>query len=325
MTTRRKWLIAFGASALAAPLAAFAQQQAKIPRIGILRSGSPPDPFVEAFVAALRELGYEDGRNIGFDFRWAEGREERLAGLATDLVRAKADVIVMSGPAVVRATLRATTEIPIVMPAGPDPVAAGLVASLARPGGNVTGISSQPDELAGKWLELLKETVPKLSRVAALWDPGNGEGMLKASELAARSLGLQLQTLKVERPADYASAFAEARKRRTQGLMVLASPFHYANRNRIVELAAKHRLPTIYDQRDFVVGSGGLMSYGADFFALFRRAAIYVDKILKGARPADLPVELPTRFELVVNMNAARALGITIPQSVLLRADRVIE
>jgi len=322
---RRTLFIALGASAIAIPLRLFAQQP-KIARIGILRSGAPPDPLVEALKEGLRELGYVEGKNIGFEYRWAEGREERLPSLATDLVRIKVDVIVASGGApAVRATMRATTAIPIVMLVGPDPVEAGLVASLARPGGNVTGLTYQIDELPGKWLELLKETVPKLSRVAALWDPGNGEGMLNISERAARSLGLQLQALKVGRPDDYASAFAEARKRRAQAVVVLGSPFNYANRERIVALAAKHRLPAMYDQRDFVVGSGGLMSYGPDFYALFRRGATYVDKILKGARPADLPVERPTRFELVINMKAAKALGLKIPQSVLLRADRVIE
>jgi len=320
---RRRFLAALALGALAAPFAAFTQ--GKVWRIGILRSGSPPDTLVEAFKEGLRELGYVEGRNLAIEYRWTEGLEERLLGLATDLVRVKVDIIVASGGAPAVAAKQATTAIPIVMTAGPDPVEIGLVASLARPGGNVTGLSAQSNELPGKWLEFLKETVPKLSRVAALWDPAIGEGMLHASERAARSLSLRLQALRVERPGDYATAFAEARRHRAQALVVLGSGLNYANRARIVELAAKHHLPTMYHTRDYVVDSGGLISYGVDTYALGRRAATYVDKIFKGAKPADLPVEQPTKFELMVNLKTARALGITIPRSILLRADKVIE
>jgi putative ABC transport system substrate-binding protein len=308
---------------LAPPPASDAQQRERVPRIGVLRSGSPPDPFVEAFRQGLRELGYAEGRNINIEYRWAEGRDERLPGLAADLVRLKVDVIVASSSAAVAAK-RATTAIPIVMPISSDPVRLGLVASLARPGGNVTGFASQNDELPGKWIELLKEAFPGISRVAVLWDPEYDVGQSKASEIGARSLGVRLQVLKGGRPDDFATAFAEAEKNRAGALVVLASPFFYAHRTRLVELAAKQRLPTIYHQKEFVVGSGGLMSYAANFHDLFRRAAGYVDRILKGAKPADLPVEQATKFELVINLKTAKALGLTIPPSLLLRADQVI-
>ena len=309
---------------LAAPLAAEAQQPAKIPRIGILRSGSPPDPFVEAFRQGLRELGYVEGRNISIEYRWAKGRNERLPDLAADLVRLKVDIIVVGGFQALAAK-RATTTIPIVMAVAPDPVGTGLVASLARPGGNVTGFASLSDALPGKWMELLKETLPRVSRVAVLWDPATSADLVRDSEAAARALGVRLQTLKVGRPEDVGTAFAEAQKNRAEGLVVLASAFFQAHRTRLVELAAKHRLPTMYFNEDFVVGSGGLMSYSADFKDLFRRSATYVDKILKGAKPADLPVEQPTKFELVINLKTAKALGLAIPRSLLLRADQILE
>jgi putative ABC transport system substrate-binding protein len=306
-----------------APLAAEPQQAGKVPRIGILRPGSPPDPFVEAFRQGLRELSYVEGRTISIEYRWAEGRNERLAGLAADLVRLNVDVIVASGTAAVAAK-QATTAIPIVMPIANDPVR-GLVASLARPGGNVTGLATQNEELAGKRMELLKETLPRLSRVAALWEPASDNGQLRASEAAARSLGLRLQVLKVKRPDDFGTAFAEAQKNRAEALIVLSSSVSFVHRTRLVELAAKQRLPTMYPQQEFVVGSGGLMSYGADFHDLFRRAATYVDKILKGTKPGDLPVEQPTKFELVINLKTAKALGLTIPQSLLAQADEIIQ
>jgi len=311
-------------SLVLAPLAVEAQQAAKVPRIGILRSGSPPDPFVEALRQGLRELGYAEGRNITLEYRWAEGRDERLAGLAAELVRLKVDVIVAGGTGALAAK-RATTTIPIVMPAIADPVGLGLVASLARPGGNVTGLTGQGDELPGKWMQLLKEAFPRVSRVAVLWDSATSAELVRASEAAARSLDIRLQTLTVGRPDDFADAFAEAQKNRTEAMIVLGSSLFYAHRARLVELAAKHRLPTMYDQKDFVVGSDGLMSYGANFHDLFRRGALYVDKILKGAKPGDLPIEQPTKFELVINLKTAKALGLTIPPSVLGRADEVIQ
>jgi putative ABC transport system substrate-binding protein len=325
MISRRKIIFALSLSPLAASFRAYTQQPGKVWRIGILRSGAPSDASTEGLKEGLRELGYVEGQNLAVEYRWAEGRDERLPDLAADLVGLKVDVIVATGGPPAVAAKQATAAIPIVMLVGGDPVEIGLVASLARPGANVTGLSAQSNALPGKWLALLKETVPKLSRVAVLRDPAIGKSMLDASQSAARSLGLRLQALKVERADDYAAAFAEARKHRAQAVVVLGSGLHFANRARIVELAAKHRLPAMYPTQVYVADLEGLMSYGPDSYALGRRAATYVDKILKGARPADLPVEQPTKFELVINMKAAKALGITIPPLVLLRADRVIE
>jgi ABC-type uncharacterized transport system substrate-binding protein len=312
---------------LAAPIAADAQPAGKIPRIGILRQGSPPDPLVEAFRQGLRELGYVEDRNISIEYRWTEGRDERLPDLAADLVRLKVDIIVTSGSGSLAAK-RATTTIPIVMQVSIDPVGSGLVASLARPGGNITGMATLTEDMPGKWLELLKELLPQVSRVAVLFDttsPSSAAQQLKASEAAASTLGLRLHTLKVRDPDDLGAAFAEAQRSRAEGLIIFGSAFIFANRTRLVELAAKHRLPTIYDQRAFIVGPGGLVSYGPNIQDLFRRAATFVDKILKGAKPADLPVEQPTKFELVINLKAAKTLGLTIPPSVLARADEVIQ
>jgi len=321
---RRRFLLTSLAGALAAPLAAEAQEAGKIARIGMLVS-SPSEPFLESFKQGLRELGYVEGRNIRIEYRWVEGRTERLPGFAADLVRLKVDVIVASSQGAVAAK-QATTEIPIVMPIITDPVRLGLVASLARPGGNATGFATQNDELPGKWLELVKETLPKVSRVAVLFHPTYDGGVqLKASEAAARSLDVRLQALKVERPDDFVIAFAEVQKHRAEALIVSSSPLFYTHRTRLVEFAAKHRLPTIYHQSEFVVGAGGLMSYGPDFHDLFRRSATYVDKILRGAKPGDLPVQRPTKFELVINRRTAEALGLTIRPSLLLRADHLIE
>jgi len=321
---RRALLGTAGIGLFVAPLVLDAQPAGRNPRIGILRPGSPPDPLLDAFRQGLRELGYEEGRNIRIEYRWAEGRDERLPGLAADLVRLKVDVIV-AGAGAVEAAKHATTTIPIVMPVSGDPVSAGLVASLARPGGNITGLTSLSGELPGKWMELLKETVPQVSLLAVLWDPASDPSQVKTSEAAARSLGVRLHVLTVGRTGGFEPALADARNNDAGALSVLGSPFFYVHRTRLVELAAKHRLPTIYAQREFVVGSGGLMSYGTDFHHQFRRAANYVDKILKGAKPADLPVEQPTKFELVINLKTAKALGLTIPQSILMRADELIQ
>jgi putative tryptophan/tyrosine transport system substrate-binding protein len=324
VTSRRTFLVTFVGGILAAPLAAEAQTAEKVYRIGMLGSSSS-DPLVEAFKQGLRELGYVEGRNIMVEYRSAEGRPDRLPDLAADLVRLKVDVIVASSQGAVAAK-QATTTIPIVMPIITDPVRLGLVASLAKPGGNATGFATQNDELPGKWMELVKETLPNASRVAVLFHPTYDGGVqLKASEAAARSLGVRLQALKVERPDDFGTAFAAVQKNRAEALIISSSPLFYTHRARLVEFAAKHRIPTIYHQSEFVVGSGGLMSYGPDFHDLFRRSATYVDKILKGARPADLPVQQPTKFELVINLKSAKALGLTIPPSVLGRADQVIE
>jgi putative ABC transport system substrate-binding protein len=324
VTSRRTFLVTFVGGILAAPLAAEAQTAEKVYRIGMLGSSSS-DPLVEAFKQGLRELGYVEGRNIMVEYRSAEGRPDRLPDLAADLVRLKVDVIVASSQGAVAAK-QATTTIPIVMPIITDPVRLGLVASLANPGGNATGFATQNDELPGKWMELVKETLPNASRVAVLFHPTYDGGVqLKASEAAARSLGVRLQALKVERPDDFGPAFAAVRKNRAEALIISSSPLFYTHRARLVEFAAKNRIPTIYHQSEFVVGSGGLMSYGPDFHDLFRRSATYVDKILKGAKPADLPVQQPTKFELVINLKTAKALGLTVPPSVLGRADQVIE
>jgi putative tryptophan/tyrosine transport system substrate-binding protein len=261
MMNRRAFVTGLGA-VLATPITAGALQTGKIPRLGMIFLGSPPNPLLEAFKQGLRELGYVEGHNVSIEYRWAEGRDERLPALASDLVRLKVDVIVAAGQGAVAAK-RATTVTPIVMSIVTDPVRLGLVASLAKPGGNATGFASQNDELPGKWFELVKETLPKVFRVAVLFQPTYDGGVqLKASEVAARSLGVHLQALKVERPDDIAGAFSEAKKNRAEALIVSAASLFYAERSRLVEFAAKHRLPTMYHQSEFVVDSGGLMSYG---------------------------------------------------------------
>jgi len=304
------------------PLTAWTQETAKLPRIGML--GSSPGPFVDAFKQGLRELGYVEGQNIAFEYRWSDRGLEELPALAADLVRLKVDIIVASSQAALAAK-QATTEIPIVMPIITDPVRLGLVSSLAKPGGNATGFATQNDELPGKWLQLVKEALPKASRVAVLFHATYDGGVqLKASEAAARSLGIRLQALNVERPDDFTTAFAKAQKNRAEALVVSSSPLFYVNRARLVAFATQHRLPAIYHQSEFVVESGGLMSYGPDFRDLFKRSATYVDRILKGAKPGDLPVQQPIKFELVINLRAAKGLGLRIPPAVLQQADRVI-
>jgi ABC-type uncharacterized transport system substrate-binding protein len=321
MMDRRAFIAIVGGGIFAAPYAVEAQDSAKIPRIGML--GGAPGPLVDAFKQGLRELGYIEGQNIVVEARWADSLE-KLPALAADLVRLKVDVIVASSQSAVVAR-QATTDIPIVMPIITDPVRLGLVSSLARPGGNATGFATQNDELPGKWLQLVKELFPKASRVAVIFHPSYDGGVqLKASEAAARSLGVRLQVLQAERRDDLATAFAEIQKSRADALIVSSSPLFYVNRARLVALAATQRLPTIYHQSEFVVESGGLMSYGPDFRDLFKRSATYVDKILKGAKPSDLPVQQPTKFELVINMKTAKALRLTIPETLRLQADQVI-
>jgi putative ABC transport system substrate-binding protein len=310
---------------VAGPVMAEAQQPERISRVGMLFGGSAGDPLAESFKQGLRDLGYVEGRNITVEYRWGEGRGDRLPGLAAELVGLNVDIIVASSQAALAAK-QATTVIPIVMPIITDPVRLRLVASLARPGGNATGFATQNDELPGKWMELVKEVLPKVSRVAFLWSPiYDGGAQARAAAAAARSLGLRLQSIELERPEDLDGAFSDMQKHRAEALIVSSSPFFYAHRARLVELAAKHRLPTIYHQSEFVVGSGGLMSYGADFHHLFRRSATYVDKILKGAKPGDLPVQQPVKFELVINNKTAQTLGLTIARPLLVRADKVIE
>ena len=317
-------------SLLAAPLAADAQQAGKVPRIGFLGVTSPSDrpPLLDAFRQGLRELGWVEGQNIVIDYRYAEGRVGRLTDLAAELVRLKVDLIIGSnGTQVATAAKNATETIPIVMIFVRDPVRNGLIASLARPGGNVTGVSGSAGlEMFAKQLELLKETVPKIRRVAILSNPANAYHQLAIREVnvAARSLGVQLQLLEARGPNEFDGAFAAMAKERVGALLVLSDATFSPHQTRLADLAARSRLPAAYGVRESVE-AGGLMSYGPSFLDLHRRAATYVDKILKGAKPAELPVEQPTKFELVINMKTAKALGLTIPQSVLLRADHVIE
>jgi putative ABC transport system substrate-binding protein len=281
---------------------------------------------IEAFRQGLRELGYVEGKNIVIEWRYAEGKFDRLPALVAELVRLKVDVIVTSGPQSTRVAKEATVTIPIVMGFDPDPVGGGFVASLARPGGNITGLSTLSPELSGKQLELLKETVTKLSRVAVLGNstsPGNAQA-LREMELTAEAFKAKLQYLDVLDPKDIETAFRAASKGRADAILVLPSPVLTSQRTQIVDLAVKSRLPAIYWRSDFVE-AGGLMSYGTSQNDLDRRAATYVDKILKGTKPADLPVEQPTKFELVINLKTAKQIGLTVPQKVLARADKVIK
>jgi putative ABC transport system substrate-binding protein len=306
-----------------------AQQAKKIPRIGFLgaTSSSANAARVEAFIQGLRDLGYVEGKNVIIEYRYAEGDAGRLSQLASELVRLNVDVIVSAGPAVTRRVKEVTSTIPVVMGFDNDPVSSGFVASLARPGGNITGLSTLSPEISGKRLELLKEIIPKLFRVAALGtstQPGNAQ-MLKEAEFAAEAFGVQLQHLDVQGRKDIELAFRAASNGRAQAILVLSSPVLFSERTQVSELAAKNRLPAIYPQSEYVEESGGLMTYGASIPDLFRRAAIYVDKILKGRKPADLPVEQPTKFEFIINLKAAKQIGLTIPPNVLARADRVIK
>jgi len=326
---RRDFLIAAGAL-LAAPLAAEAQQAAKIARIGFLgNSTTALGHLRDAFLQGMRDLGYVEGRNLVIEYRYAEGQLERFPALAAELVALKVEVLVAPPTPAAQAAKRATTTIPIVFAGAGDPVTSGLVTSLARPGGNITGLSGLSPELVGKCLEQLKQAVPGVSRVAVLWQPG-GQGeraekdMLKEAEVAARALGMRLQFVEARGTADFDRAFSDMTTARAGALTVLPSSMFNTERRRLADLAAKSRLPAVYQLREYV-DAGGLMAYGANLADLNRRAAAYVDKILKGAKPADLPVEQATKFELVINLKTAKALGITIPQSVLLRTDEVIQ
>jgi ABC-type uncharacterized transport system substrate-binding protein len=314
------------ASALLAPVSVRAQPLQRIPRIGYLNVPSPAEVpgRYRAFREGLRELGYEEGKTILVEYRFAGGKLDRLPSLAAELVHLKVDVIVSGGPTPTRAAKEATSTIPIVMAFDSDPVGNGFVKSLARPGGNITGLSNVAPEISGKRLELLKEIVPKLSRVAVLGmssNPGNALS-LKETELAARALGLKISFFNVRSADDIESAFQAAIKQRNEAVLVLNFPPIY-KRQKMLQLAARNRLPAIYFESAFAE-AGGLLSYGASLVDLDRRSAIYVDKILKGAKPADLPVEQPTKFELVINLKTAKQIGLTIPPNVLARADKVI-
>jgi putative ABC transport system substrate-binding protein len=300
-----------------------AQQPTKIPKIGWLGTGSGSEGSREIFQRELRALGYVESKNIAFESRYADHKLDRLPALADELVRLKVDVLVTATTPAVLAAKNATRTIPLVFLNVSDPVALGLVDSLARPGGNITGFTNISALLAGKRLELLKETVPKLSRVAVLWDPSSTQ-QWKESQLPARELGLQLYSMEVSSADQYEGAFREAIQARSAALAVTSNALANSNHKRIADLAIKNRLPAIHSRRDFVA-NGGLMSYGPDQAEPIRRAALYVDKILKGAKPVDLPVEQPTKFELMINLKTAKALGLTIPPVVLMRAEKVIK
>jgi len=327
MMDRRAFVSGITLGLLAAPLAAGAQQApGKIPLIGLLDLSAPDAARLNwwnAFRQALRELGYVESQGIRFEARWAQGRLDRLPDLAAELVRLRVDVIVTGGGEAARAAKQATATVPIVMATGGDPVKLGVVESLARPGGNVTGVSSLSSQLIAKRVELLRALVPKDSRVAILWDETpNSRMSVQELEAAARALGIGVHPVGVRGRNDFARAFSEAAGDRA--LIVVASPFMFTERKRIADLALKHRLPTAVGGREYAE-AGGLFSYSVNYPDLFRRAACYVDKILRGAKPADLPVEQPTKFELVINLKTAKALGLTIPPSLLQRADQVIE
>jgi ABC-type uncharacterized transport system substrate-binding protein len=311
---------------LAVAVIAEAQQQGKLPIIGWLGARSASAPARELFRRELRSLGYVEGKNIALEYRYAEGRLDRLPALVDELIHLKVDVLLTPATPAALAAKNATRTVPIVFYTGSDPVALGLVDSLARPGGNITGFTTIEAVLVGKRLELLKETVSKLSRVAALWNPEDPISVQtwKESQLPARDLGLELYSMEVTSVDKFESAFKETTKAGSAALALMGSPFFFSHQKKIVELTTKNRLPAIYGQREFV-GSGGLMSYGADEAEPYKRAAIFVDKILKGTKPADIPVEQPTKFELMINLKAAKQIGLTIPPNVLARADRVIK
>jgi putative tryptophan/tyrosine transport system substrate-binding protein len=324
---RRREFIAMLGGAVAWPLGALAQQSGKPPTIGFLGQStrSATSEWTTAFVQRLRELGWIDGRNVAIEYRWGEGRDERFAQIAAEFVRLKVDVFVTAGTPQVLAAKQATSVIPIVFAVAGDPVGTGLVASLARPGGNVTGLATLAADLAGKRLELLREVVPGLGRLAILGNVGNPLSVLElgAVQAAARTLGLEVHALEIRRSQDIAPAF-EALKGHADALYVCIDGLVNTNRIRINTSALGARLPTMHGARDYVE-AGGLMSYGPNYPDLFRRSADYVDKILHGAKPGDIPVELPTKFDLIINLTTAKTLGLTVPETLLARADEVIE
>jgi putative ABC transport system substrate-binding protein len=326
---RREFITLIGGAAAAWPLVANAQQKGKLPLIGILNPGSTDNPGVVAFYKGLQELGYTDGLNIAIERRYGNWNTDRFKELAADLVRIKVDVIVVVSTSPARAAKQATSIVPIVVAGMADPVGDELIVSLSRPGGNITGTTFLGPELIAKRFGLLKDVISGLSRVAALWHPAaygkrTMEGMLRETETAAQALRLQLQLVSALDPGDLDGAFVAMTRERADAVILLPSPMLFAEHKRIVELAAKSRLPAMYAAREFVA-EGGPMSYGASQPDLFRRAATFVDKILKGANPADLPVEQPTKFDFAINLKAAKALGLTMPDSLLVQATEVIE
>jgi putative ABC transport system substrate-binding protein len=325
---RRTFIRAFASTLLAVPLAAEAQQTGKVWRIGYLGAAArPPDGAPPAALRqALQELGYVDGRNVTYAGRWAEARTERLPALAAELVGLKVDLIVTFGGKTALAVKEATATIPIVFVGAGDPVGIGLIASLSRPGGSVTGISDQANELSPKRLELLKEVVPKADRVAVLWNADDRAMTMRYREIekAAHVLGVTVQPLGVREPEDFELAFSTMTRERPDALLLVTDALTNLNRKRVIDFAGARSIPAMYEY-GFLVRDGGLMSYGPDFDDMLRRAAVYVDRILKGSKPSDLPVEQPNRYYLLVNLKTAKALGLTIPQSLLLRADEVIQ
>jgi len=319
--------LALAALVLALRTPAEAQQAGKIPRIGFLSSVIPTalSARVDAFRQGLRDLGYVEGKNIAIEYRYAEGKVDRLPGLAAELVRLKVDIIVSAGPPNTRAAKQATATIPIIMGYDDDPVGTGFVASLAHPGGNITGLATLAPEISGKQMQLLKEVVPRLSRVYVLGNasqPGHSQA-LSAINLVADEFRVQIQYVELRELKDIETAFQAATKEHADAVLALTTPLLSSHRREVIDLARKNRLPTIYGRPEFI-DEGGLMSYGTNIADLYRRAATYVDKILKGTKPADLPVEQPTKFELVINLKTAKQIGLIIPPNVLARADRVI-
>jgi ABC-type uncharacterized transport system substrate-binding protein len=329
VTSRRTFLVTFAGGVLAAPLVAEEQPAGKVYRIGSLEF-SVPDPARQAlwngFRQRMRELGYVEGQNVTFEPRWAHDDTDRLSKLAAELVDLKVDVIVTAGLISALAAKRATATIPIVMATGAHPVAVGLVANLSQPGGNVTGITTISRELIAKRLELLRLVAPRASRIAILWDGTSpaSRTAVDGTEEAAKRAGFTIHSVLARGSADIETAFATVVRSRVGGLNIVPSPMFFFNRKRLADLAMKHRLPTVVGLREYAE-AGGLISYGVDNSDMFRGAAVYVDKILKGAKPADLPVEQPTKFEFVINLKTAKALGLTIPQTLLQRADQVIQ
>jgi putative tryptophan/tyrosine transport system substrate-binding protein len=318
------FLVPLALGLLVAPLAAQAQPAGKIPKIGVLHPGTPPTEGIPAFQQGLHELGYVEGHNLAIEYRYAEDRAERLPHLAAELVRLQVDVIFALAPAAVRAAKQATGTVPIVaLDLETDPVASGLVASLGRPGGNLTGLFLAMPELSGKWLQLLQEVLTRLSRVAVLGDPTINTPQFTATEAAAQGLAIPLQSLKVHRADDFEQAFEVATREGAGALLLLSSPLVTREGGRLADLAAQHRLPAISPFPSFAA-AGGLMAYGPSVADMGRRCAMFVDKILKGAKPGDLPIERPTTFQLVINLKTAQALGLTIPPSLLFQADEII-
>jgi putative ABC transport system substrate-binding protein len=328
VTTRRQLLIACGAGVVAAPLACFGQQRSKLVRIGLLEATSAAidAKWREALITGLRELGYVDGKNIAVEYRWADGKYERLVPLAAELVQMKVDVIVAASSPAIRAVQQVTTTIPIVMVRTGNPVGQGFVASLSRPGRNITGLSNINIDVSSKYLELLRVAVPRLSRVAVLVNPGspNYPNNLKPIEAAEKTNGVAISPARASTESQIEAAFVGMTREHAGALIVLPDSFFLAQTRRLVQLAAQHRLPTMFWTRE-PVETGGFMSYGQNNAEHYYRAASYIDKILKGAKAGDLPVEQPTKFELVINLKTAKAIGLTIPQDLLLRADKVIE